>query len=82
MALERLNEILKNALDKISQAETSEQIAEIRNLYLSKKSELMSMFSLIGKLSPEERKDAGKQINDVKVAITEALEKKQQEIEQ
>ena len=80
MALDRLKDILAEALEKIKEAQTSEDIANIRNTFLSKKSELMSMFSLLGKLDPEERKDAGKQINDVKVAITEALETKEKEI--
>ena len=80
MALDRLKDILAEALEKIKEAQTSEDIANIRNTFLSKKSELMSMFSLLGKLDPEERKDAGKQINDVKVAITEALEAKEKEI--
>ena len=82
MALERLKEILADALGKIKEASTSEHIANIRNAFLSKKSELMSMFSLLGKLSPEERKDAGKLINDTKVEITDALELKQKEIEE
>ena len=80
MALDRLQDILKEALEKIKDSKTSEDIANIRNTFLSKKSELMSMYSLVGQLSPEERKDAGKQINDTKVAITEALEAKEQEI--
>ena len=82
MALERLKEISTDALAKIKAASTSEDIANIRNAFLSKKSELMSMFSLLGKLSPEERKEAGKLINDTKVEITDALEKKQKEIEE
>ena len=82
MALDRLKEILSDALEKIKNAKTSEHIANIRNAFLSKKSELMSMFSMLGKLSPEERKDAGKLINDTKVSITEALEAKQKEIEE
>ena len=81
MALEKLDAILKEALEKIENASTSEDIVNIKNAYLSKKSELMQMYSLIGQLSPEERKDAGKLINDVKVAITNALEIKQKDIE-
>ena len=80
MALDHLKDILMEALEKIKVAKTSEDINSIRNTFLSKKSELMSMYSLVGQLSPEERKDAGKQINDTKVAITEALEAKEQEI--
>ena len=46
MALERLKEILSEAHQKIKEATSSEHIANIRNTFLSKKSELMSMFSL------------------------------------
>ena len=81
MALERLKEIEEEALNMIVNASTSEHISQIRNAFLSKKSELMSMFSMLGSLSPEERKDAGKLINDTKMVITEALEAKQIEIE-
>ena len=82
MALERLDEILKEALDQIKEATSSEHINNIRNSFLSKKSELMTMFSLLGKLDPEERKEAGKRINDVKNEITTALEIRQKEIEE
>ena len=82
MSLERLDEILKEALDQIKEATSSEHINNIRNSFLSKKSELMTMFSLLGKLDPEERKEAGKRINDVKNEITTALEIRQKEIEE
>ena len=81
MVLDKLDDILSGGLEQIKNATTSEEIAVIRNTFLSKKSELMLMFSLLGKLEPEERKDAGKRINDVKVALSEALEQKQKEIE-
>lgn len=80
MELNKLQEILKSALSDIAKASSSEDINGIRNVYLSKKSELMGMFSSLGKMDPEERKEAGKQINDVKVEITSALEAKQAEI--
>ena len=82
MGLDRLKEILSDALNKIKEAKTSEHILEIRNNFLSKKSELMQMFSLIGRMTPEERKEAGKLINETKISITEALEIKQKDIEQ
>lgn len=81
MELVELKEILESALRDIENASSSEDINNIRNTYLSKKSALMGMFSTLGKMDPEERKEAGKQINDVKVQITEALESKQSKIQ-
>ncbi|MCR5184912.1 MAG: phenylalanine--tRNA ligase subunit alpha [Bacilli bacterium] len=80
MELANLQELLNSALKDISEAKNSDDINNIRNAYLSKKSALMSMFSLLGKMDPEQRKEAGKEINDVKVAISEKLEEKQKDI--
>ena len=76
----KLNEIVDHALDEIEKADKGDVINNIRNNYLAKKSELMGMMSKLGQMSPEERKDFGKLINDAKNRISEALAKKQQEI--
>lgn len=80
MAFDRLKEILNDALNMIKDVTTSEGINNVKNSFLSKKSELMSMFSTLGGLSPEERKEAGKLINDTKAEISIALNEKEEEI--
>ena len=77
---QKVNEIVDHALDEIEKADKGDVINNIRNNYLAKKSELMGMMSKLGQMSPEERKDFGKLINDAKNRISEALAKKQQEI--
>ncbi len=77
---QKVNEIVDHALDEIEKADKGDIINNIRNNYLAKKSELMGMMSKLGQMSPEERKDFGKLINDAKNRISEALAKKQQEI--
>ena len=77
---ERINEIVNEALSLISQASNSDDIQNIRNQFLSKKSELMSLMSTLGNLSPEERKNAGQELNLAKGKIAEALDAKQKEI--
>jgi len=72
----KLLEIRENAVKDINEASTSNELAELRNRYLSKKSELMSLMSTLGQLPPEERKDAGAEINSVRVEITSLLEEK------
>ena len=76
----KVKEIVDRALAEIKEADKGEAINNIRNNYLAKKSELMGMMSMLGQMSPEERKDFGKLINDAKNAISEAINKKQQEI--
>ena len=77
---ERINEIVNEALNLISQASTSDDIQNIRNQFLSKKSELMSLMSTLGNLSPEERKTVGQELNLAKGKIADALDTKQKEI--
>ena len=76
----KVKEIVDRALKEIEEADKGEVINNIRNNYLAKKSELMGMMSMLGQMSPEERKDFGKLVNDAKNSIAEALQKKQQEI--
>ncbi|MBE6133172.1 MAG: phenylalanine--tRNA ligase subunit alpha [Erysipelotrichaceae bacterium] len=78
----KVNEIVTRALEDIEKADKGDVINEIRNRYLAKKSELMGLMSLLGQMSPEERKDFGKLVNDAKTRISEMLNKKQQEIAQ
>ena len=78
MENEKLKQILDAALKDIEASNTSEDIANVRNKYLAKKSDLSSMTSLIGTLPPEERKDFGAQIHKVKTEIEEKLIEKGQ----
>ena len=77
---ERINQIVNEALESINKALSSEDVQNIRNQYLSKKSELMSLMSTLGNLSPEERKSVGQELNLAKGKIAEALDAKQKEI--
>ena len=80
MANERIKQIVDEALVAINNAKSSDELQEIRNKYLSKKSELMSLMSSLGQATPEERKELGKELNLAKESIASALEAKQSEI--
>ena len=77
---ERISQIVDEALSLIEKASTSDEIQNIRNQFLSKKSELMSLMSQLGSLTPEERKSFGQELNTAKGKIAEALDLKQKEI--
>ena len=66
----------EKALKEIEVANSTDELNNVRNAYLSKKSELSSLTSQIGTLPPEERKAFGQAITEVRVAISSALEEK------
>ncbi len=76
MENEKLSKLKEQALKDIDSAKTSEELNNVRNTYLSKKSELSTLTSQIGTLPPEERKAFGAALTEVRVAITKALEEK------
>lgn len=76
MENEKLLKIKEQALQEIEKANTSDELNNVRNTYLAKKSELSSMSSLIGTLPVEEKKAFGQALNEVRVAITSAIEEK------
>ena len=77
----KLEELQAKALQDIEKAENLDIINSVRNLYLSKKSELMSLMSLIGTLSPEERKEFGQAINNVRNLISSKIEERFAELQ-
>ena len=76
MENEKLLLLKEKALKEIEASNSSDELNNVRNTYLSKKSELSTLTSQIGQLPPEDRKAFGAAITEVRVAITTALEEK------
>ena len=76
MKNEKLKAILDEALENIKKSALLDDINELRNRYMGKKSELSSMGSVIATLPPEEKKSFGQEMNEVKTAIANAIEEK------
>lgn len=79
-----IGKILEEALSKIKELtmnSSSEEIQNIRNKYLARKSLLMSLMATLGSLDVEERKKLGQEINAVKNKIEAELQLKSEEIE-
>ncbi len=55
-------------------------LEEIRVSYLGKNGSVTGLLKGMGALTPDERKTFGKDVNDLKVYVTEAIEKKQVEL--
>ncbi len=76
----KIEEIVAIALSETESSDNSDQLQEIRNRYLSKKSELMSLMSNLGELSIEKRKEFGQKLNAAKAKISEVINAKQEEL--
>ena len=72
---------LKSAFDTALSGVTEiSALEEIRISYLGKNGSVTGLLKEMGKLAPEEKKSYGKDVNDLKVYVTEAVEKKQKEL--
>lgn len=71
-----LNSLTERATSSIAAAETLKALEELRIHILGKSGELTAQLKELGKLSPEERKEKGAALNQVKETITAALEAK------
>ena len=76
MENEKLLNLKNAALKEINDAQSVDSLNNVRNTYLSKKSELSSLTSQIGTLPPEDRKAFGASLTEVRTAITNALEER------
>ncbi len=71
---ERLDSIQEKSLLEIKEASTLAELNEIKTNVLGKKGELTSILKGMKDVSPEERPKVGQMVNDVRVALEEALE--------
>ena len=79
---EKIKEIHSKALSDISNVKVLDELTNIRNIYLSKKSELMSFMSKMKELSQEERISFGQLINSVKEDIASRIDERRKALEE
>ncbi len=80
MENKNINEIYSLAMNEIQQSEDTNKLQELKIKFLAKKSVLSSLMSELANLPPEERKEFGKNLNDVRNRISEELAKKEAEL--
>ena len=71
----------QEALQKIKDVHTLDQVEEVRILYLSKKGEISLMMAKLRELPQEERPSFGALVNEAKKEIEDALYNKKNELE-
>ncbi|QHS22964.1 phenylalanine--tRNA ligase subunit alpha [Virgibacillus sp. MSP4-1] len=78
---ERLEELKQEALTKISEADDTRQLQEVRVSYLGKKGPITEVLRGMGKLPKEERPVIGQLANEVREVISKELDTKQEQLE-
>ncbi len=76
-----LEQLVSNAERAIAGAQDLKALDDLRVSYLGKKGEITQRMQTLGKLAPEERKEAGKYINIAKQAIQTAIEARKSALE-
>ncbi len=79
--IDNIQSILEKGLKAIELAQDLNQLQEVKNQYLAKKSELMGIFSQLKDLDAEKKKQVGQWINTARDQLTLALETKQKALE-
>ena len=80
--LQELEQLRRDAEESLALAQTGEATRTWHGDYLGRKGRLTALLRTLGTLPAEERAQAGKAANDVKVALEAALEERQAVIEQ
>ena len=71
---EKIEEIRKQAEERIKEIHNSQELQELKVKVLGKKSELSNLLKGLGNLSPEERPKMGALVNEARKAIEEKIE--------
>ena len=80
--MSNLQSIVEQALAAIAQADTLQALDQVRVQFMGKKGEISELRKNLGKLPPEERREAGAEINRVNDTVVGALKEKQTALEQ
>ena len=82
MENQNINEIYQSAMNEIEASTTSERLQELKIKFLAKKSVLMLLIATLGTMPPEQRREMGQKLNEVKAKIAEAIEIKENQLRQ
>ncbi len=78
---QKLEKIRSEALSRVAQAASLQELEEARVVYLGKKGELTAILKQMGGLSPEERPAMGQLANEVRTAIGDGIAQRRQQLE-
>jgi len=73
---DEIEQLARKAQSAIQQAQDLKALDDLRVAYMGKKGEITQRMQALGKLPPDQRKEAGKHINIAKQAIQDAIEQR------
>lgn len=71
--MDTLNHLHTEALAAVRNAQTPQELEELRVRYLGKKGDITAQLKSLGALDPQDRPAAGARINEVKTAVSDAI---------
>lgn len=74
--MEKVQLVKEEALAKIEQCTTVEELQQARVMYMGKKGPIQSLMSLMKELSAEEKPAFGAEVNECKQAVSKAIDEK------
>src|SRR5690606_40505857 len=80
--MENLDALVAQALEAVQHSEDVNALEQLRVQYLGKKGELTQLMQALGKLSAEERPQAGALINAAKNQVQDVLNARKADLEQ
>lgn len=80
--IDRLQQLKEEALQIVAEAETVNELKDIRVKYLGKKGPITEVLKGMGKLAPEERPKVGQVANEVRQAVSQSIEEKEKVLEE
>lgn len=80
--MNNLQTLMEQALAAVAQADNAQALDQVRVHFLGKKGEITEQLKTLGTLPPEQRREAGAEINRVKDVVQDALKARQAVLEQ
>lgn len=78
---EKLENLKKEAIENLNNAETTLKLEELRVKYLGKKGELTNILKSLSSLEPDQRRVVGSVANEIRNILEAIIEKRQDELE-
>ncbi|MEA2077239.1 MAG: phenylalanine--tRNA ligase subunit alpha [Candidatus Marinimicrobia bacterium] len=79
MTKDTILEVQKQFKEALAKAKDHFSLEEVKNTFLGRKGKVAGLFSLMGEISPEARKDVGQMLNKLKIDLQDLLDVKSSE---
>src|SRR5690625_749707 len=78
---EQLTDLRQEALEAVGQAQTENELTQMRVKYLGKKGTLTQILRQMGQLAAEERPKVGQRVNEIRRELEEVIAQKEEQLQ-